>query len=257
VDQRDQPQPVTLVVGGSGGLGEAICLRLLEEENSSVYVTYRSNETTARKISDTAGKNNQRAAYGFCDVTDRDSIARCLQDVENTLGAITSVVMASGPRVSQPYVSEMSEEDLRNAMETDVIGYFNLTQLSIPLFREHGGGNFVTLSSIAVHRYVPRDSLGALPKSAVEALTRAIAQEEGRYAIRANCVAPGIIWAGLGKQFMEELYTKDIRERQRRSIPLRRFGDASEVAEAVAFLSSSRSSYITGQTILVDGGHHL
>ena len=88
-------------------------------------------------------------------------------------------------------------------------------------------------------------------------LTRAVAREEGRYGIRANTVAPGIIDAGLGRSVQDKVFTPEIWEEQRRRVPLRRFGLASEVANAVAFLASSRSSYISGQTLAVDGGLHI
>jgi NAD(P)-dependent dehydrogenase (short-subunit alcohol dehydrogenase family) len=88
-------------------------------------------------------------------------------------------------------------------------------------------------------------------------LCRAVAREEGRYGIRANVVAPGIINAGLGEQFQQQLFSPEVWEGQRKRVPLRRFGEAEEIAEAVAFLASRRSAYITGQTLIVDGGLRL
>jgi NAD(P)-dependent dehydrogenase (short-subunit alcohol dehydrogenase family) len=88
-------------------------------------------------------------------------------------------------------------------------------------------------------------------------LGRAVAKEEGRSNIRVNMVAPGIIADGLGADFLERLYTPEIWEQQRRRIALRRFGRATEIAEAVAFLGSDKASYITGQTLIVDGGFGL
>ena len=79
----------------------------------------------------------------------------------------------------------------------------------------------------------------------------------GRAGIRANCVAPGIIDAGLGADFLKELYTPEIWETQRKKIALRRFGTAAEVADVVAFLASGKSRYVTGQTFYADGGFHL
>ncbi len=86
---------------------------------------------------------------------------------------------------------------------------------------------------------------------------RAIAKEEGRFGIRANMVAPGIIDAGLGAEFMKKLYDPRVWETQRQRIALRRFGSGEEIAEAVAFLASPRARYITGQTLVVDGGFSL
>jgi NAD(P)-dependent dehydrogenase (short-subunit alcohol dehydrogenase family) len=88
-------------------------------------------------------------------------------------------------------------------------------------------------------------------------LCKAIAREEGRNGIRANTVAPGIINAGLGEQFQQSLFTPKIWDDQRRRVPLKRFGEAAEVADAVVYLASERASYVTGQTIVVDGGLRL
>lgn len=90
-----------------------------------------------------------------------------------------------------------------------------------------------------------------MPKAAIELLRRAVAKEEGRLGIRANAVAPGIIAAGLGAQFLKDLYSPDAWDAQRRKVALRRFGRADEIAQAVAFLASDRASYITGQTLIV------
>lgn len=91
----------------------------------------------------------------------------------------------------------------------------------------------------------------------MEALGRAIAKEEGRYGIRANMVAPGIIDAGLGADFLRSLYSPEIWEAQRKRIALQRFGSGEDIAEAVAFLASERAQYMTGQTLIVDGGFSL
>ena len=88
-------------------------------------------------------------------------------------------------------------------------------------------------------------------------LGRAIAKEEGSFGIRANMVAPGIIDAGLGATFLKDLYSPEIWETQRNRIALRRFGTGDEVAQAVAFLASEQARYITGQTLIVDGGFSL
>ena len=96
-----------------------------------------------------------------------------------------------------------------------------------------------------------------LPKAAIEMLIRGVAKEEGRYGIRANCVGPGWVNAGLGKAVLDNEFPPEHVERIKKSIPLRKFGEPEDLAEAVVFLLSSRAKFITGQSLAVDGGGQL
>lgn len=249
-------QGSAVVIGGSGGIGQAIC-RSLAAEGAPVMVGYRTRREPAERIRDELRATGQKAEIAQCDVTDRRSVQGCLDAATSAFGDLGTIVLASGPNVEQTYVSELSDTALRAALEADVIGFLALIQLSLPILRARGGGSIVALSSIAVHGVIPRDVLGGVPKSAVEMLCRSVAKEEGRHNIRINSVAPGFIEAGLGQKYIEELYTPEVWQRQRMNTPLRRFGQASEVAEVVAFLASTRASYMTGQNLVVDGGYCL
>ena len=110
------------------------------------------------------------------------------------------------------------------------------------------------MTSAATIRYAPRDILSAAPKASVDLLTRAIAREEGRNGIRANCVAPGFITAGLGQRLLDTVIADNERAAIVRNTALRRIGVAREVADLVVFLASAKAAYVTGQTIAVDGG---
>ncbi|MCZ4291573.1 SDR family NAD(P)-dependent oxidoreductase [Hoeflea alexandrii] len=245
-----------LVIGGSGGLGRAIC-RKMAQAGWSVCLTYRTDEDAALRVVDDISRSGGRARSEFCDLTEPETIRATASGAQEWLGPLGAVIFASGAHISQGYVSELSRTDLSAALDVDVIGFFELAKATLPLMRQNSGGAFVALSSIAVHSFPPRDGLGAIPKAAVEMLCRAIAKEEGRFGIRANAVAPGFIDAGLGQKFMEELYTPSVWDRQRHEVPLRRFGKADEIADAVEFLASERAKYISGQTLRVDGGFGL
>ena len=167
------------------------------------------------------------------------------------------MVFASGVDIAQPFVSQISEEQWREVIEIELVGFTRIVSATLPYFRAQGFGNFVTVVSVANYCFPPGDALSSVPKAGMEALGRAIAKEEGRYGIRANMVAPGIIDAGLGAEFLTSLYSPEIWETQRKRIALQRFGSGEDIAEAVAFLASAKAQYMTGQTLIVDGGFSL
>jgi NAD(P)-dependent dehydrogenase (short-subunit alcohol dehydrogenase family) len=241
------------VVGGSGGLGSAIC-RALAPEWEGVAIGYRSN---AQKATALAADLPGRAIPVHCDLGDAASITTAIETAAAEFGAIGAMIFASGVEIGQPFVSQIGEAEWREVIETEVIGFTRIVAATLPLFRKQGHGNFVSVVSVATICYPPGDALSAVPKAAIEQLGRAIAKEEGRYAIRANMVAPGIIDTGLGADFLKTLYSPEIWETQRKRIALQRFGDGEDIAEAVAFLASEKAKYVTGQTIVVDGGFSL
>lgn len=241
------------VVGGSGGLGGAIC-RSLAETWDHVVVGYNRSPEKADAIADAIGAG---ASVARCDLKDAEGLAASIRDADDRLGGIGAMIFAGGVAIAQPYVSQIDEAGWRDVIETELMGFTRVVSATLPLFRRHGGGAFVSVVSVANYCFPPGDALSSVPKAGIEALGRAIAKEEGRFGIRANMVAPGIIDAGLGAAFQHTLFTPEIWEEQRRRIAMRRFGADADIAEAVAFLASHKAGYITGQTLIVDGGFSL
>ncbi|MFF2028026.1 SDR family NAD(P)-dependent oxidoreductase, partial [Streptomyces sp. NPDC058171] len=165
------------------------------------------------------------------------------------------VVYAAGPHVPMTHLSKVTPEQFRNQLDNDAAAFFNLIHPALPLLRE-SRGNIVAVTTAATRRFPVRDGLSSSPKGAVESVVRALAAEEGRFGLRANCVGPGMLTDGMAARLIE---SGDLDERAlditRRNIPLRRFGDADDIAEAVAFLASDRADFISGQTLDVDGGY--
>jgi NAD(P)-dependent dehydrogenase (short-subunit alcohol dehydrogenase family) len=246
-------QASVLVVGGSGGLGAAIC-RALAPDWGRVAVGYRSGLDAAQAV---AADLDGRGVAVHCDLADAPGIAAAVAMANDAALPLGGIVFAGGVAIAQPFVSTITEAQWRQVFEVELIGFTRVVAAAIPVLRANGGGAITAISSVANYSYPPGDALSSVPKAAIESLCRAVAKEEGRAGIRANAVAPGIIDAGLGAQFLNDLYSPEVWETQRRRIALRRFGSAQDIAAAAAFLTSDRASYITGQTLIVDGGFSL
>jgi NAD(P)-dependent dehydrogenase (short-subunit alcohol dehydrogenase family) len=255
VENKKNKQGAVFVVGGSGGLGSAICRRLLDEWDS-VFFTYHSNREAALTLK---ASLSEFGAVECCamDITDAAAISAAFDVAIKHFDCIDAVVFASGVAIEQPFVINISTEQWAEVIAVELTGFTRLVAQVLPLFRQQGGGNLVSVVSFAPYHFPPGDALSAVPKAGIEVLCRGIAKEEGRYGVRANSVAPGIINAGLGEAFQHSLYTPEIWAGQKKRVALKRFGEGDEVAKAVCFLASENSSYITGQTLIVDGGMSL
>ncbi len=252
----DFPEGVALVIGGSGGIGSAIARRLADA-GVCLAITYRRNEEAANDVA-----SRIRDAGGSCsvhpvDLGDLGSVSACFDELVAKHGAIHTVAHAAGTHIDQPYISQTTPEQWRNTMSWDVDGFFHVVHVALPHLRA-SKGSIVFISSSGLKRFPPGDVLSVAPKGAIEALVRGIAREEGRYGIRANSVAVGVVDAGMFPKLVErgELDQAWI-DAAMRNTPLRRFGTPEEVADAVVFLASDRARYITGQTLFVDGGYTL
>jgi NAD(P)-dependent dehydrogenase (short-subunit alcohol dehydrogenase family) len=252
----DFPEGVALVVGGSGGLGSAIA-RGLAAAGATLAITYRHNKDKANEVAD-----GIRAKGGTCSVHqvalgELDSVKACLDQLVEDYGQIHTIAHAAGTHIDQPYVSQLTPEQWRNTMDWDVNGFFHVAHAALPHLRK-SQGSIVFVSSAGLKRFPPGDVLSVAPKGAIEALMRGIAREEGRYGIRANNIAVGVVDAGMFPKLVErgELSQEWV-DAATRNTPLRRFGRPEEIADAAVFLASSRARYITGQTLFVDGGYTL
>jgi 3-oxoacyl-[acyl-carrier protein] reductase len=249
-------QRVALIAGASGGVGRAIVPRLARD-GYAIALTYLDEDEHAEAAAAAIEADGGSATLlPGVDLGDAEAAAAMVAAAADWRGRIDVVVDASGPWIPLFWISELDPKKWRQVVEADVDGCFNLCHFAIPHLRETSG-NVVALTTPALRRHANRDVMSSAPKAAVEAIIRGVAAEEGRFGVRANSVGCGLTDAGLvhkliANEEIDEAYFAGVR----RNVPLERKAAPEEIAEAVAFLASDeQAGYITGQSLVVDGGY--
>jgi NAD(P)-dependent dehydrogenase (short-subunit alcohol dehydrogenase family) len=244
--QKAAPQKAALVTGAARGIGLATAKRFLAD-GWRVALLDIDADTLKRSHAALSGSGTAIALH--CDVSDRDGVGSALAKVAQEFGRLDALVNNAGIAIFKP-ILEVSYEDWSRVLAVNLTGPFLCTQAAAPLMRDCGGGAIVNITSISGLRASTLRTAYGTSKAGLAHLTQQQAIELAALGIRVNAVAPGPVDTAMAKA----VHTPDIRAAYHDAIPLNRYGREEELAEAIFFLCSDRASYITGQTIAVDGG---
>jgi NAD(P)-dependent dehydrogenase (short-subunit alcohol dehydrogenase family) len=239
-------QKVALVTGAARGIGLATAKRFLAE---GWRVALLDIERELLHSAVAALANPDSALALACDVSDADAVSTAMATLSQRFGRLDALVNNAGVAVFAPLL-DTSDADWNRVLAVNLTGPFICTKAAAPLMREHGGGAIVNITSISAVRASTLRSAYGTSKAGLAHLTKQLAVELASLGIRVNAVAPGPVETAMAKA----VHTPEIRADYHDAIPLNRYGLEDELAEAVFFLCSDRSSYITGQILAVDGG---
>lgn len=237
---------VALVTGASRGIGRAIALQLAAE-GASVAFTYIANQAAAeRTLADLRALGVEAEAYQ-ADAASPAQAEKVVADVVAKFGHIDILVNNAGV-TRDTLLMRMTEQQWDDVMNANLKSAYAYTKAVIPTMMKQRAGSIICMSSVVAKSGNPGQANYAASKAGIIAFTQSVAREVGSRGIRANCIAPGFIDTDMTAGLTDE-QRKAIMDR----IPMRRAGQAEDVAKAALFLASDMSSYISAQTISVDG----
>lgn len=240
---------VSIVTGAATGIGYEVALKLAES-GSDIVINYFSEEQAElcdaliSKIADTG----QKAIKVIGDVSKYEDCEKIVNFTIEEFGKVDVLVNNAGI-TNDKLVRRMTTEDFTRVIDINLTGTFNMTKVVYPIMAKAKSGSIINMSSVIGKVGNPGQVNYSASKAGVLGLTKSIARELAGRGVRCNAVCPGFI-----ETKMTDVLTEDQKEAILSSVPLKIYGQSEDVANAVLFLASDLSSYITGQSINVDGG---
>ena len=242
---------VAIITGGANGMGKLACERFASE-GASVVVADLSSEDCESVASAIRANGHQAVACGV-DVRSASQVEAMVQTAIDNFGSLHIMYNNAGVSPGDDDTPEVtSEETWDFTFDVNVKGVFLCNKFGIPAMINSGGGSIVNVASFVAHMGAATPQIAyTASKGAVLAMTREIAAIYARQGIRANALCPGPVLTPLLAKFLSD---EDKRQRRLVHIPMGRFGEAEEMVNGALFLASDESSYMTGQSLLIDGG---
>jgi dehydrogenase/reductase SDR family member 4 len=240
---------VALVTGASRGIGESIA-RTFAREGANVVIAGRKQET----LDQVAHSIGPRAVPVACHVGKADQLANLVDTATRQFGRIDILVNNAATNIAQGPCLEMDEGQFDKMVEINLKSTFRLMKLVAPGMCSRGAGSIINIASIAGLRPQFHSLLYSMTKAALIMMTQSYALELGASGVRVNAIAPGLIQTVLSEYYWKD---HDRRARQLAGQAIKHVGQPNEIAEVALMLAGGASSYVTGQTIVVDGGYLL
>ena len=239
-----------LVTGASRGIGAQIA-KTLATYGLKVWINYRSGAEAAEKIKDEIETAGGKAAIIKADVTNEEEFVAAIKTIVDADGEISYLVNNAGI-TKDKLALRMSVQDFNDVINANLTSTFIGCKASLKFMGKKRFGSIVNISSIVGEMGNAGQTNYAASKGGVNAMTKSFAKEAAARGIRYNAVTPGFIQTDMTNELKDE-----VKAEYEKNIPLSRFGQASEIADAVAFLLSDHSSYITGEILKVNGGLYV
>lgn len=239
-------QKYALVTGGSRGIGRASCLKLAEQ-GYHILINYKSNVAEAEKTLQLVRERGVEGELLRFDVSDKNDVDTILGGwIEQQKEKYIEVLVNNAGIRQDALMIWMTGEQWKNVLGASLDAFYYVTRLVINGMLTKKYGRIVNVVSLSGLKGLPGQTNYSAAKAGVIGATKALAQEVARRGVTVNAVAPGFIKTDM---------TRDLKEEDLKSlIPMQRFGEADEVADAIAFLASAKASYITGAVLSINGG---
>ncbi len=238
---------VALITGATRGIGKQIALELASQ-GYNIALNYRKQNEELEALKKEIESQNVKCLTVYGDVSNYEDVEKFIKEIIKEFGKIDVLVNNAGI-TKDMLLMRMKKEDFESVIDVNLIGTFNVTKNVIPYMMKARNGKIVNISSVVGISGNAGQTNYSASKAGIIGFTKSLAKEVASRNINVNAIAPGFI-----KTDMTDVLKEEVKEEISKTIPLKRMGEAKDVANLVKFLVSEESNYITGQVINVDGG---
>lgn len=241
-------EKIVLITGATRGIGRSIAERFLVSKDYKIVIGYKDNKDMAESLV----RSEELAMAVRIDIASVNSIDKAFNEIESKFGSVDVLINNAG--ISQKKAFEdLNDEDWMNMLSINLLGSFRCTKRSLPNMKRNKFGRIINITSIGGQWGGIHQVHYAASKAGLINLTKSLAKQYSAYGICTNAIAPGLIETDMTKEELSSINKKELES----TIPIKRLGKVEEVASLALFLASEEASYITGQTLNVNGGMYL